>query len=363
MKFVDSRGNEYEPTSWLTFNDVLLRPQKSRFKSRNDKEILLQSYMAGYSKPQLSIPIISANMDTVTGAEMAIEMHALGGMGILHRFYSDLEEYKAEIREVFDICNRTVAFSVGCGSDWINFSNQMVEELQPTWDKRLTICLDVAHGHMTQSIETVKELNKLENVDVIAGNVATKEGAIDLADAGAETIKVGIGSGSVCTTRIITGHGVPQLSAIIDVRSGLSNSGFHSVGIIADGGIRNSGDIVKALAAGADAVMLGSMLAGCDETPGEVYHASGKFKLYRGQSSRHFLSDRGKNDVTAEGEAISVRSKGSIVDVIKDIVGGIRSGMTYSGASDITDLQKKAEFIEISHHGWVESKPHALLET
>lgn len=168
---------------------------------------------------------------------------------------------------------------------------------------------------------------------------------------------------SVCTTRLVTGHGIPQLSAIISIRKALNDNGYNNVGIIADGGIRNSGDIVKALAAGADAVMLGRIFAGCDETPGEsIVTTEGSFKLYRGQSSRHFLNDIGKKGVAAEGESIQIRMKGSIKEVINEIVGGIRSGLTYSGASNIYDLATKAVFVEISHHGWIESTPHAFMK-
>jgi IMP dehydrogenase len=166
---------------------------------------------------------------------------------------------------------------------------------------------------------------------------------------------------SVCTTRIVTGHGVPQLSAIINARQALEIEGFPEVGIIADGGITNSGDIVKALAAGADAVMLGSILAGCDEAPGEIFTTKdGSFKLYRGQSSKHFLKDIGKIGVAAEGESIEVRAKGPVSSILNELTGGVRSGLTYSGVGSIYDLQEKAVFIEISHHGWVESTPHAI---
>jgi len=358
MKFENAAGEQYWPSSWLTFNDVLLKPQRSPFKSRMDSRISLISHLAeGVS---LDIPFISANMDTVTGSKMAKEMSELGGLGILHRFYPSLDEYKKEIEKVHKSCSYT-AFSVGCGNKWIEFANDIVEKLNSEFPSKMIICLDVAHGHMEQAIETVTELAKLERVCVIAGNVATPEGVIDLAAAGAHCVKVGVGSGSVCTTRIVTGHGVPQLSAIISARQALEGEGFSNVGIIADGGIRNGGDIIKAIAAGADAVMLGSMLAGCDETPGEIFTTKdGSFKMYRGQSSKHFLKDIGKMGVAAEGESIEIKAKGSVKEVISELAGGIRSGLTYSGASDLYDLQSKAVFLEISHHGWVESTPHAI---
>jgi IMP dehydrogenase len=358
MKFENAAGEQYWPSSWLTFNDVLLKPQRSPFISRMDSHISLVSCLAeGVS---LDIPFISANMDTVTGSKMAIEMSNLGGLGILHRFYPSLEDYKQEIMKVHNAAN-LLAFSVGCGSKWILFAKEIIEQLNPKFPTKAIICLDVAHGHMEQAIETVQALREIPNITIMAGNVATPEGVLDLASAGAHCVKVGVGSGSVCTTRIVTGHGVPQLSAIISARQALEGEGLANVGIIADGGIRNGGDIVKAIAAGADAVMLGSMLAGCDETPGEIFTTKdGSFKMYRGQSSRHFLKDIGKMGVAAEGESIEIKAKGSVKEVISELEGGIRSGLTYSGASDLYDLQNKAVFLEISHHGWVESTPHAI---
>lgn len=361
MKFIDSAGSSYFPTHWLTFNDVLLKPQKSKFKSRNDKDISLICHIG--TGQSFDIPIISANMDTVTGGEMAKAMCSQGGLGILHRFYKDKEQYIQEITSVVSCCGK-VAFSVGCGPEWVSFTEEMTVRLGDNGENSLIACLDVAHGHMEQSLETVKELRNLKNVFVIAGNVATPEGVLDLAAAGAHCIKIGIGSGSICTTRIVTGHGVPQLSAIISAKQALEGEGFPSVGIIADGGIRNSGDIVKALAAGADAVMLGNMLAGCDETPGEIFTtSSGPLKMYRGQSSRHFLKDVGKMGVASEGEHLSIQAKGPLESIIKEITGGIRSGLTYSGVGDIYSLQKNGIFMEISDHAWVESMPHALMNS
>lgn len=357
MKFVDPMGNSYIPNNWLTFNDVLLKPQRSRFKSRNDKDISLSCYIG--ANESLNIPIISANMDTITGVRMAKEMNRLGGLGILHRFHSDSESYMSCIEEVFSSCNR-VSFSIGCGKEWIKFAEKVIAKFGT---KDVFICLDVAHGHMEQSIETIREISK-SNAFVIAGNIATAEGAVDLAEAGAGCLKVGIGSGSVCTTRIVTGHGVPQLSAIMIVKEALDRNNYYNCGIIADGGIRNSGDMVKAFAAGADAVMIGSLLAGSKETPGNIHEKDGKsYKNYRGQSSRHFLNEIGKLGVASEGESTEIEYKGCVENIITEFLGGIRSGLTYSGASDIYKLQINAIFMEISNHAWVESMPHALIKS
>lgn len=212
MVFIDSSNNEYDPTRWLTFNDVLLKPQRSRFKSRNDEEISLNTNLGeGLS---LDIPIISSNMDTVTGKEMACAMSMLGGLGILHRFYKSPVELASEIDEVYKLCSR-VAFSVGCGDKWIEFVSNLVRDYQPTEKSQMIVCLDVAHGHMEQSIETVEALSQIQNIFVIAGNVATNYGAEDLADAGADCIKVGVGPG--CFTndnKVITKNGLKNIDKV-----------------------------------------------------------------------------------------------------------------------------------------------------
>lgn len=372
MLFVDALGRDYTPDRWLAFNDVLLLPQESPYASRNDPGISIKTHLTdNVNGPlyDLSVPIISANMDTVTDSGMAIAMHRVGGMGILHRFYETKEQYFHHIREACDSHSR-VAFSIGCNGSckyvddgqWLSFVREVDREIGL---KQMVICLDVAHGGMLQAIETVEELREAygrQECCIIAGNVATGESAVRLAEVGADVIKVGIGCGSICTTRLVTGHGVPQLSAILQIRKELDNAYHSGVGIIADGGIRQSGDIVKALAAGADAVMLGSLLAGTDEAPGRVeqYSDGTKRKLYRGQSSRHFLDSIGKGAVASEGVSIEIHHKGSVKEVVTELVGGIKSGFTYSGVGNIQDLRRKAIFIEITHQGWVESTPHVL---
>jgi IMP dehydrogenase len=213
-------------------------------------------------------------------------------------------------------------------------------------------------------LNMIEKLAK-EDINVIAGNVATREGARRLANAGAKVIKVGIGPGSLCTTRIITGHGVPQLTAIMECASIKKDYGIT---IIADGGIRNSGDIVKALAFGADLVMVGSLFAGTDESPGEFvqltnekglrYHA----KAYRGMASRAARDSVAKTDssYTPEGESTFVKWKGPVQDVMRQLEGGIRSGFSYSGAHNLQELQENAEYVVISGNGMAESKPHLI---
>jgi IMP dehydrogenase len=229
------------------------------------------------------------------------------------------------------------------------------------------IVIDSAHGDSKNVISKVKEIKKRFKIDVIAGNVATKDGAKHLIDAGVDGVKVGIGPGSICTTRVIAGVGVPQLSAIMDVKDATSS---NNIPLIADGGIVYSGDIVKALAAGADVVMIGGLLAGTDEAPGETVIMDGrKFKVYRGMGSidamlkgskdRYFQDDAQK--LVPEGIVARVPYKGKVSEVLFQLVGGIRSGMGYCGAKDIKELQKKANFVKISYASIKENHPHNVI--
>lgn len=331
----------------LTFDDVLIVPSKSDVRSRRDP--VLTSRLT--RNTEIETPIISANMDTVTEAEMAIAMNALGAFGILHRFMSADEQVK-QVHKVKDAGVKLIGASIGVGDE----SRERAEKLARAGVNLLTI--DIAHGHSVAMMETMMWLKeKFPALEIIAGNVAMPEAAEDLIRAGADAIKVGIGPGSMCTTRIITGCGVPQLTAIAlcaDVADSLG------VPVIADGGIRTSGDIVKAFAAGASTVMLGSMLAATIETPGEI---KGGRKQYRGMASKSAqVSWRGgvPEGMAAEGESTSVPVKGRVRDVILEITGGIRSGMSYINATSTADIRKKARFIEMSGSGVSESRAHGL---
>lgn len=334
----------------LTFDDVLLIPGYNGIKSRQN--VTTQVELRGLS---LSIPLLSSNMDTITGFEMANAIADLGGMGILHRFCT----IEANVQMFESVKHKKVTgISIGIGKDGIERAEALVAK------GAYVICVDVAHGHSKEVNRTIRSLRELfkENVLVIAGNVATYAGADYLAAAGADIIKVGIGSGSVCTTRIKTGFGVPQLSALQDCRK------VDRI-LISDGGTRFPGDIVKALAAGADLVMLGGMLSGTDETPGSVIErqekdgSKKKYKQFRGMASREAQEDfmGGMSEwKTAEGVAVQVVYKGSVRNVIQDILGGLRSGLTYCGASTIKDLQRKAQFMEITPAVRIEGSPHAI---
>jgi IMP dehydrogenase len=333
----------------LTFDDVLLVPGYNGIRSRQHVTTEVK-----VGERAFSIPLISSNMDTVTGLEMAKFMAAEGGMAILHRFMT-IEENVAMFSQLSAQQKKHTAFSIGVGPDGIKRAEAMIAAGADI------LCVDVAHGHskeVNRAIRTIRE-KWGENVLVIAGNVATYAGADYLAAAGADLIKVGIGSGSVCTTRIKTGFGVPQLTALQECRK-------VDRAIISDGGTRYPSDAVKALAAGANFVMLGGMLAGTDETPGPVVTAKDgktKIKQFRGMASKEAQDDfmGGMAEwKTAEGVAIEVSYKGPAKNIVRDIMGGIRSGMTYCGALTIKDLQRKAQFQEITSAAKAEGLPHAM---
>jgi IMP dehydrogenase len=331
----------------LTFDDVLIVPAKSEVRSRRDP--LLTARLT--KKISIDTPIISANMDTVTEAEMAIAMNQLGAVGILHRF-AGIEDQVRFIEQVKASGAKVLAASIGVGDDY----QQRAMALLKAGVNVMTI--DIAHGHSVAMIEVMKWLkDKSPDTQIIAGNMATPEAAFDLIEAGADAIKVGIGPGSMCTTRIITGCGVPQLTAIALCAEVADEYG---VPVIADGGLRTSGDLMKAFAAGASTCMLGSMLSGTIETPGEI--KNGK-KHYRGMASKAAqVSWRGgvPTGMAPEGESTMVPVKGHVKDVIFEVTGGIRSGMSYINATALSEIRDKARFIEMSNAGVYESRAHGL---
>ena len=335
----------------LTFDDVLIVPTKSEVRSRRDP-VLTTRLTRNIT---IDTPIISANMDTITEAEMAIAMDHLGAFGILHRFMS-IEDQAAHAKRVKASGAKHIGASIGVVQGASDDFRERTKVLINAGVDVLTI--DIAHGHSVAMMDTLKWLkDNFPQIQVIAGNIATPEGAEDLIESGADAVKVGIGPGSMCTTRIITGAGVPQLTAIA-----LCAEVAHSRGVplIADGGIRTSGDMVKAFAAGADTVMLGSMLSGTIETPGEI--KSGR-KQYRGMASKSAqVSWRGgvPEGMAAEGESTFVAVKGHVKDVILELTGGIRSGMSYVNATSISEIRDRARFIEMTAAGAGESRAHGL---
>jgi IMP dehydrogenase len=333
----------------LTYDDVLLIPQYSDIKSR--KEVDIGNNLD--DNINLSLPIISSPMDTVTECTMAKHMALNGGLGIIHR-YNTIKEQVAIVRKLREeIKDKKVAAAIGVTGDYLKRALNL-------FDASVNVlCIDVAHGHhllMERAIKSIRD--EIGNsVHIMAGNVATRKGFEDLSDWGADSIRCNIGGGSICSTRIQTGHGMPGFQTILDC----SYSDKDTAMIIADGGIRSSGDIVKALAAGADFVMLGSMLAGTEESPGKkMYTLGGIRKEYRGMASKDAQMDWKGQYSSDEGICTSVNYKGPVGSILKDLRKGIVSGLSYSGARTIRELQAKAQFIRQTSAGLSESHTHIL---
>lgn len=369
MSFAEERIN----STALTFDDVLLVPAYSEVLPRE------VSTKARFTRNiSLNIPIVSAAMDTVSEKAMAIMLARKGGISVVHKNMSieaqarqirEVKEYPAEGDKIpcLDAEGRLrVAAGVGITTDVLDRVRALVEAGVDA------IVLDSAHGDSHGVVEALRKIKAVySELDTVVGNIATAEAAVRLIEAGADSLKVGIGPGSICTTRIIAGVGVPQISAIYDVAKAAEGSG---VPVIADGGLRYSGDIVKALAAGGDSVMIGSMFAGTDEAPGEIFEENGrKFKSYRGMGSvdamkagsrdRYFQDgEDSTKKLVPEGVVARVPYKGSVGDIIYQLVGGIRSGMGYCGAADI-DALHSARFVRITANGLVENHPHDITIT
>lgn len=343
----------------LTFDDVLLVPRRSAVRSRSD--VSVQTRLT--RNLELAVPIVAANMDTVCEADMALAMARLGGIGIIHRFLG-VEDQADQVRRVRKAePSLLVGAAIGTDHDLDDRAARLVEAGADV------LVLDIAHGHAVHALEAVRRVKTdLPGTEVIAGNVATAEGALDLVEAGADAVKVGVGPGGVCTTRLVAGVGVPQLTAIDDVAR--SRPG---VPIIADGGIRTSGDIAKALAAGADTVMLGSLLAGTTESPGEVETTqAGLVKRHRGMASREAIEGRAARAGTTidaeyfeqrapEGVEGTVPYVGDVALVVGTLLAGTKSAMSYQSARSIADLRANARFIRVTPIGLAENGPHATV--
>jgi IMP dehydrogenase len=330
----------------ITYDDVLLVPNYNHHESRRHVDVSMTDRTG---KLQLGLPVFTANMDSVTESPMANFIGEKGGMGVLHRFLSierNIEEFRLSRHKVF--------VSVGC-------SEAELERAEALRDAGANyFCVDVAHAHGKYVGKTLERLRKLlPNACLMAGNVATYAGADYLSACGADIIKVGIGGGSVCTTRIKTGFGVPNLTAITECAK-VDRS------VVADGGIRTPGDIVKALAFGADFVMIGGMLAGSRPTPGQVIQktAEKKVKQYRGMASfeaQHDFLGGVPEWKTAEGVAVEVAYREDEEGILADIIGGLRSGLTYGGAASIKELQRKMSYVLVTPAGRTESLAHKAL--
>jgi IMP dehydrogenase len=330
----------------LAFDDVLLVPKYSDIESRKEIDI-----SAKLGDIKFDIPIIASPMDTVTGAEMAIAIAHMGGLGIIHRYNTPLEQM-AVVERALLFGSENVGAAIGVTGDYLERASILASVGLKIF------CIDVAHGDHISVKNAIRDLRARygDNIHIMAGNVATLQGFNHIAHWGADSIRVGIGGGSICSTRIQTGHGVPTLSSIMECAHS-----EHDKALIADGGIKSSGDIVKALAAGADFVMLGSLLAGTDESPGTVFEENGKkYKVYRGMASKEAQQDWKGSYSSFEGVSHRVSYKGSVKDILNDLIRNIRSGLSYSGARSISELRNKATFIKQSHAGQVESSTHII---
>jgi IMP dehydrogenase len=348
----------------LTFDDILLVPNYSEVVPT---EVDTAAFFT--PKIKLKIPISSSAMDTVTEKNMAVALGKMGGIGVIHKNLS-VDNQAAAVKLV-KAEGLQIAAAIGATGDFLDRAKALVNAGVDV------LVVDTAHGHSKRVIEAVKEIKKTfsakdgsafggRNIEIVAGNIATAEGAKALIKAGADAVKVGIGPGSICTTRMVSGCGVPQITAIMDVAAACRKTGTT---VIADGGIKFSGDIAKALSAGANCVMLGSLLAGTDESPGEVFEEHGKkYKSYRGMGSLGAMNQGSKDrygqdkvvggKLVPEGVEARVAYKGSVINIVEQLVGGLRSGMGYSGAKNIPELHKKARFIQITPAGLRESHVH-----
>lgn len=353
----------------LTFDDVLLLPGFTNFKRQEaDLTTVLHPRIV------LKLPIISSPMDTVTEEVMAIAIAKAGGLGIIHRNL-EVRKQAQMVKNVKKEDKLLVGAAVGAGPD-------MEERVKALIDAKAdVIVVDSGHGHAQSIVDAVKYIKKIKKSQVVmAGNVATAEGAKALINAGADILRIGVGPGSICTTRIVTGMGVPQMTAIFEVMNAVrtaplrqGSAGRRQVTVVADGGIRQMGDMAKALAAGAHAVMLGSMLAGHAEAPGEVVTIDGKkYKQYRGMGSVASMK-KGSAErygqskalpgakLIAEGVEGLVPAKGEVADFLEQASGALQSAFYYIGGRTLSEFQKKARFIRITNAGLRESHPHTIM--
>ena len=338
----------------LTFDDVLLLPRFSNILP-SDTDISLNLT----KNIKLKTPFLSSAMDTVTESVMAIAIAKSGGIGIIHRNL----EIKKQSKEVKKVKKKKlfVGAAIGTNTDDLKRAKLLIDSGVDL------IVIDTAHGHSEKVLKTLSKVRKNNKTPICVGNIATAEAAKRLYNSGADIIKVGIGPGSICTTRLVAGIGVPQLSAILNVRDGIKNK---KTKIISDGGIKYSGDLSKAFAAGADAVMIGSLFAGSDETPGKLIKRNGKlFKSFRGMGSvgamnkgsadRYFQSkQKDSSKYVPEGVEGFAKYKGKVSEIIYKLIGGLRSSMGYLGSKQIKHLRNKPKFVKITKAGFYESMVH-----
>lgn len=354
----------------LTFDDVLLVPQYSEITpDMADVSTKLTNTF------KMNVPFLSAAMDTVSEHKLVTALALAGGLGVIHKNMSIADQAKeVEMVKNYEFDNekykRVLIDKKGrlCVGAAIGVTADMMDRVHALMDAGVDVfVLDSAHGDSKNIINAIKNLRlEYPSMELIAGNVATYEGALDLMKAGASAVKVGMSPGSICTTRIIAGIGVPQLQAVMDCARA---SKEMNVPIIADGGIKYSGDVVKALAAGANTVMLGGLFATCEEAPGDIYESNGKkYRTYRGMGSIEAMAkgstDRyfqtGHKKFVAEGVQEIVEVKTTVEELVFQLIGGLKAGMGYCGSKDIPTLQEKGTFIKITNNALLESHPHDI---
>ena len=328
----------------LGFKDVMIRPKRSTLKSRSQVSLDRNFTFVNSGKKWSGVPIIAANMDTVGTFEMAEALAKDKIITAVHKHYT-LEEWSGFLEKQPDFIYDYIALSTGIGST----DEEKIQKIVDKHPRINFLCIDVANGYSENFVDFVKKIRKnFPDKTIIAGNVVTGEMVEELILAGADIIKVGIGPGSVCTTRLKTGVGYPQLSAIIECADAAHGLGGH---IISDGGCKIPGDVAKAFGGGADFVMLGGMFAGHDESGGEIVEENGKkFRLFYGMSSQTAM-DKHSGGVAeyraSEGKTVKVAYKGAVATTVKDILGGVRSTCTYVGASQLRELSKRTTFIRV----------------
>lgn len=347
----------------LTYDDIQLVPSYSEISSRkniNLKTLITRRY-------GLKIPLVASPMDTVCDSEMAIEMMRLGGLGIIHRFMSIEEQIKEVLRvkiartqEMYeswgimyddwhaDLKQIPIAAAVGANGDFYQRAQELVKA------GANIILIDVAHGHHKNVKDAIGRIKSIDPyVDVIAGNIATFNAARDLQEWGADGLRVGIGGGSMCCTRVKTGFGIPNVTCIDEIVK------TSAIPVMADGGIRTSGDIAKALALGASNVMIGSLIAGTEESPGSIIEKSnGLYKRYRGSASLETKMTHGQEQRNVEGESTIIPYKGGVKYVIEGLLDGIRSALSYAGANDLSTYYPN--WVQVTNAGQNEAKPHLI---
>lgn len=329
----------------LGFKDVMIRPKRSTLKSRSQVSLERNFTFVNSQKKWSGVPIIAANMDTVGTFEMAKALAKDKIITAVHKHYSP-EEWKSFLENQPESIYDYIALSTGIGQN----DEEKIQQIVDANPKINFLCIDVANGYSEHFVDFVKKIrNKFPDKTIIAGNVVTGEMVEELILAGADVIKVGIGPGSVCTTRIKTGVGYPQLSAIIECADAAHGLGGH---IISDGGCKIPGDVAKAFGGGADFVMLGGMFAGHDESGGEIVEENGKkFRLFYGMSSQTAMEKHSGGVAeyrASEGKTVKVKYKGAVAETVKDILGGVRSTCTYVGASQLRELSKRTTFIRVA---------------